>query len=511
MNRDLPRALFATLVSFMLLAGLFLRVASFVWNDRLQGDVNLFALTAREFVLHDHLYYPMKYEYSDNVEYQVLCSPASQHPPLWSFIGGLLGKVSGTDDTFALLKVTCEIAGALLIAIIAYAGMHAGWPREALVAASCIALSPALVDFSANGSPYMLSAIVVALATILLERSRDREAASYVLAGALCGLGLQVHSALTLMPIAFLAFWLWDGSLKPKGLIGFALAGLLAVAPWMLWNLLHFGKPFYSYSSYYILEKLGLAQTGIYGDVITTRISGAVDATLLKRYALLVAETIRAALRSYLLELGPFCLALMLVGTVTLFKANRRRAVAFVLPCAIYAITISLWATFKYRFLVPLLPAAYVAAAFGLVKLCDKRRFWRLAGYVCLLGTLAWGIPSFFEKPPTRYYLDDDIHAADYEKMRPLAIALGSLEPGVTLGYSNSLDGGIETVYWHRFPFVCGRGFNMQEVQKLVHDFDVRYIWTDESTAQQIASEFPEASVILTNEPYYVLALSDPD
>jgi hypothetical protein len=511
MNRDLQGTLFTALVSLMLLAGLFLRVVSFAWNDRLQGDVNLFALTAREFVLHDRLYYPMKYEYSDNVKYQVLRSPASQHPPLWSFVGGLLGKTACTDNTFFLLKVMCEIAGALLIAIIAYAGMRAGWPREALVAASCIALSPALIDFSANGSSYMMSAIVVTLATILLEQSRSRGATNYVLAGALCGLGLQVHSALTLMPVAFLAFWLWDRSLKLKGLIGFALAGLLALTPWMLWNLLHFGKPFYSYSSYYVLEKLGLTQTGIYGDVIATRISGAIDATLLKRYALLVAETIRAALRSYLSELGPFCLVLMLAGTVTLFKANRRRAAAFVLPYAIYAITISLWATFKYRFLVPLLPAAYAAAAFGFVELCDKRRFWRLAGYVCLLGTLAWGIPSFFEQPPTRYYLDDNIHAADYERMRPLAMALGSLEPGVTLGHSNSLDGGIETVYWHRFPFVYGRGFNTQEVQKLVHDFDVRYIWTDESTVHQIASEFPEARVILTNEPYYVFDLSDRD
>lgn len=87
---------------FALVIGSTVRIASFNWNDRLQGDVNLFALTAREFVIHSRLYYPMKFEYSDNVKYQVLQSPASQHPPLWPFMCGLLGKVLHTDDTFLI-------------------------------------------------------------------------------------------------------------------------------------------------------------------------------------------------------------------------------------------------------------------------------------------------------------------------------------------------------------------------------------------------------------------------
>lgn len=94
--------------------------------------------------------------------------------------------------------------------------------------------------------------------------------------------------------------------------------------------------------------------------------------------------------------------------------------------------------------------------------------------------------------------------------MLPLARELGQLEPGVILGYSNP-DGGLETVYWHRFPFVYGRGREIDEVQKLVHDFDVRYIWTDQSTVHMIESYFPEARIILSNEPYYVLEVSQED
>lgn len=146
------------IITFLALAvGSYLRIASFHWNDRLQGDVNLFALTAREFVNHNRLYYPMKYEYTDHVEYQSLQSPASQHPLLWPFVCGLLGKAFHTDDTFLILKVMCEIAGAFLIAVLAYIGIRADWPNEALVAICCVALSPMLVDFSANGLEFRLT------------------------------------------------------------------------------------------------------------------------------------------------------------------------------------------------------------------------------------------------------------------------------------------------------------------------------------------------------------------
>ena len=46
-----------------------LRASSFQWNDQLQGDVNLFALTAREFRHSGELRYPIKYEFSDQVPY----------------------------------------------------------------------------------------------------------------------------------------------------------------------------------------------------------------------------------------------------------------------------------------------------------------------------------------------------------------------------------------------------------------------------------------------------------
>ena len=513
MNRHPSNALLIIAI-FAVIAGTILRITSFSWNGRLQGDVNLFALTAREFVLHDRLYYPMKFEYSDNVEYKVLKSPASQHPPLWPLTCGLLGKIFQTDATFSTLKIMCEIAGAFLIALVVYVGVCTGWPSEALVTISCVSLSSMLVDFSANGSSYILSGVIMILAAILMEHFRYQRIIDYVLAGILCGISLQIHSMMICIAAAFFVFWLWERSrVRWKGVLSFILAGLLILAPWIFWNLVHFGKPFYSYSVYYFLKQLNLAQQGIYGDVITTRIVRTVSISTVKSYISLVANSARSFSFFYLLEIGPFCSALALVGCFRLFRRDRRKALAFFLPFVLYTIVILLWGSFKYRFLVPILPITYVASAFGLMDLfveLDRRStFRKLAGWICIIGTIFWGALGFFEQTPTRYYWNDGYHAAYYEKMLPLAKELGQRETGVLLGYSLSLDGGFETIYWHRFPFVYGRGFNrVEELRKLVHDFQVRYIWADEATVHQVESYLPEARIILRNESYYIFEVS---
>lgn len=152
-----------------------LRLSSLRWNDRLQGDVNLFALTAREFVLHDRLAYPMKYESSDHVEYRALHSPASQHPILWPLLAGVAGKTFSSDATFVVLKALCFVVGVGLLFVVAVAGRRRSRQVEPPVAVLLMATAPMLVDFSVNGSSYIGSALILLLA-LLLPGVFEREA-----------------------------------------------------------------------------------------------------------------------------------------------------------------------------------------------------------------------------------------------------------------------------------------------------------------------------------------------
>jgi hypothetical protein len=365
-NLNLPLLL---IIIFALVSGIILRVASFRWNYRIQGDVNLFALSAREFVLHNRLYYPMKYDYGNVTRYAELQSPASQHPPLWPFMAGLLAKLLSTNETFFTLKLLSEFTGLLLIAVVAYFGIRAGRVIEALFSIAGIAVSPILIDYSANGSMYILSALLIILTVILLRYFDHQNLWHYVTAGVLCGVGLEVHSALVSLILAFFLFGFWERSnLRWSGVSIYVLAALLTVTPWLAWNWINLGKLCYTSSPGYLLQKLGLVNIGLNNGGITEVMTGVLDKNTLKLYVYLFFAGVVGFLNGYITEIGPFCLFLAMVGFSQLIS-SRRRDLSVVLPYVAYIFVIFLWASYKYRFLVPALPAAYLASSIGFVTL----------------------------------------------------------------------------------------------------------------------------------------------
>ena len=502
------RTVYAAILSLLLLAGVALRVASFTWNTRLQGDVNLSALTAREFVQHDRLYYPMKYEFSDHVAYKALASPADQHPPLWPLAAGLLGKVLRTDSTFLLLKLLCEAVGIGLMVVVVYAGTRRRRPIETIVALAFVALAPELVDYSANGSMYILLAALLVLAALLLERFRPDHLFDYALAGVLCGVGIQTHSVMLLMPAVFLFFW-WRASrgIPWKGIAVAVAAGLMTVIPWMLWNYHYFRTPFYSSSTYHFLGQFGLAKIAALGNVVTLVGVRSTDAVFLTDYLRGVGQTARYFISTYYADVGPFCLVLLVAGLAGLFRQRRRAAFASLLLVLIYTLTVLLWATDRSRFVVPIIPLTYLVAAAGVAFLLRDRLPWRALGWICLTGTIAWSLVGYRDQPPTRYYQYDAEWAATYAKMLPLAQELGKRERGVVLSYAYILDGGIETVYWDRQPFVYGRELPPEALSKVVEDFGVRYLWTQADMSEDLLTRFPRAQKILVNDVFHVLEL----
>ncbi|MDD2695993.1 MAG: hypothetical protein PHD58_08705, partial [Anaerolineales bacterium] len=75
-------------------------------------------------------------------------------------------------------------------------------------------------------------------------------------------------------------------------------------------------------------------------------------------------------------------------------------------------------------------------------------------------------------------------------------------------GYSQALDGGIETVYWSRLPFIAGRGLGTAEIRKLATDFRVDYAWADLATQPALLAVFPDARVLARSDPFIVLEVT---
>ena len=94
---------------------------------------------------------------------------------------------------------------------------------------------------------------------------------------------------------------------------------------------------------------------------------------------------------------------------------------------------------------------------------------------------------------------------ADYDAMKQLALRMRTSKHGVVLGYSSRLDAGLEAVYYNDLPFVLGRGgmnlFGRKEVEKLIHDFHISYVWTDDDLVDKLRAWFPRSSVVMSRAP----------
>jgi hypothetical protein len=488
----------------ILVIGTGLRLVSFAWNTRLKGDVALLALTAREFAQHGRLDYPMAYGPAAYISAQTLTAPATQHPPLFPFLGGLLAIAAGTDDTFLTLKIIDLVGGLLLLAALLAAGLRGGWPFEALVAGLGIAVAPMLVDYSANGSPYILSALAILLATLLMRSFAEDRLRDYALAGMLCGLSLGIHSILIGLPVGFISFWLVQRKQPNFNGIGLFIGALLiTVSPWIIWNMVNVGTPMYSSSTQYVLERLQIAN---FHELLT--------AHKMALYARLTAAASLLFVSQYIQEVGPFAVLLAAAGLCFLIRRQRRFALAVLIPGVLYTLMVVIWPVFKYRFLVPLLAPAYLLAGIGFTRLPEiipwKPPVWRGARWLLLVGMLAWCVPAYFTHPPTHYYSapSEASLAPLYDEMRGLADQMRALPPGGVMGYSKSLDGGLETVYWTRLPYVhVPDGQSAEQLAERARQYPVRYVWGDQKTAETITTTFPAAKVVLSSGPFSVYDL----
>jgi hypothetical protein len=496
----------------LVVLGALVRIASIGWNDRLHGDVNLLALTAREFVESGRLAYPMKTQFDDMFEYLDLVTPASQHPPVWPLSAGVIGKLVGSDETYPIMQFMCFVVGMAMLASVARYGHRSSQPLAWGVALGLMALSPILVDYSANGSMYIVSAAVLLFAALFLSKSDPSSAWQAALIGAICSLAYQTHGAVVLLTVVFGIHYLW--SKQWRSLVAYVAAGVGVALPWMLWNIHHFGRPIYSTFTDYLPRLLGRISERVVGGRIVEQTEPYTFADI-GGYVELVTASFSDFFETGVDELGPFALVLMGMGIFSVWRSSPRgfRAGAWVYGG--YLVVILFWGKFKAnRFLTPILPAALLLAGMGLAWGVSRGGRAAVVSWLCLVGTIAWMIPAYLEDPPVRYYPPKPSRGERYEEMRTLALRAANFEEGVMLGLSKSLDGGIETVYWTRLPYVSARlaGVDLSqpgpELGRLVHDFDVRYVWVDDFTRERVLSDLPRSSIRDENGAFAIIEVA---
>ena len=508
-------------------AGAAWRLAAFAFNVWPHGDVVLDAAVAESVATRGALLVPIvdvRYYPIDRFGFGY---PMDQHPPLWPLLGAPLALLTG--DGYLALKLLSLLAGAALVPLAYLACCPLLGRGPALLTAGLVACSYPLVDFSGNGSLWILMAVFYLLFTWRVGAWGLDDRRNAALVGLLMGLAYLTNYPAVTLPSSLILLHLLRhgrGALRRQALAGPAvslLVMLAVVAPWLVHNVVLFGNPFWSQP----LERSlagGSRQVEyvVVGDDVLKRNLPAAEggASILRGWAINLYGNVGFVARQ-LLILTPVLVGFFLAGLLSLGLSGQGSGTGALppipgpWPLAVLALVhlalILWWPTTKFRYLVPLLPLVFALGSWFLWELkLSAQRAPLLAVTVALcLFTNAW---TFLKIPSHTYYYDGGLVSDNFggqgetefveeaRRLRAAGDAILARGPGPILGDH------ILYSFTHQPLVVSSTAYPPEVVAHLIRKYGIRYVVAERARAP--AYGFLGPTELWADDRYVVLELA---
>jgi len=398
----------------VLLLGLSLRIGSLAWNNFPHGDVvtdvkaGVSLMTQGNFTIGPYPKSPettFLFDIARTDGNEVL----TQHPPLLMLLGAGIASIFQIESTeqgiFLSYRLLTLFFGMGALVIIYRIARFIAGEKGALWVALWSACSYLLMDFSGNGSLYMLQTFAYLL---WVDVAFGRHRFSHALLGCMTGIAYMVSfQSIILFPAGLLIIAFHND--RPihrrsyDALIFLSVASLV-VLPWLLRNYFLFGDPFFSHyvNQTYVYNKADMPFAVIDGIVHYTM-------SFVDRLALLRSITLHwfpnnlYFIARKLFILAPLAFLFFCYAFIDYLYDHRRlmRALPIVVVLVLHFGISAAWPVTKFRYLVPILPFVFIIAAEHIQAVC---RMYRTAVFGLTTLLIVWLSLLTYKQIPTHTY-----------------------------------------------------------------------------------------------------------
>lgn len=397
----------------VVLLGFLVRAQAVRWNWFMHGDVIDDASVSASFHRDGRLLAFAGPDTADPALYPPQPStggiPLKMHGPLLPVLGTAItlmrGGSSGIADAFLSLRLLSLLAGTsiILLTYLVVSRLIGSWAGVA--AASWIATSYVLIDYSGNGALYTTQAAIY-LFWLLAALSRPSRRRTITL-GTIAGIGyLANYQCMILVPAGILTLAFdrrpWKRFFLHAAVL-IAISGLIVV-PWFIRSSILFGDPFYhqKWQMRYVYIKTGIQipEDGVISIGFRDTLG-----MLHSVFTVWIPYNLYYAARK-LFVIAPIAFFFFSFGLIEIaFSPERMRKLRpVIILLVLQALLYAAWPVWKFRFFVPLIPFIFVLASEQIWRFPPRWR--RISASTTLAAIIIIAILTYRALPTHTTYYD---------------------------------------------------------------------------------------------------------
>lgn len=474
-------------LALLLVAGLSLRLVSFYFNQYPHHDVFNLAMLTENLGNHGHLWIESWIWTEGLATNSQHLHVFTQYAPGWNFFSLPFYFITGSG--FTAIKILSLLSGMVFLVLVYFVFKQLFDEKVALLLLVFCTFSTILIDYSANGSPYILCAVFVLIYILFLSKIKEMSRHWSLIFGLFLSLSPLVYNVLALMLGSFIFLIIIEKDVRKFIMENKTfIAGIfIGISLYLQYHQVIYDTPLPPQMTMVFSYASQSTDNGILALILTK----------LKYTGFIGYKSIYA----FSAVLLPF----MAGGILHIwrdFKSYPKEKKIPILGMFVYILIYILYlivVNMGFRDFVTLTPFFLCFAALYLTKLNKKD----LTIFVIIVF-IATSMVPLATSPHTYYFPDwEDEYISDVLATKECAEFLKQQERGIILGYG----GGIELFYYARFPYVHGVKYpdgplNSTELGEVMIKYKPMYVWTGGKYLELFSENF---EVIWNKNDLYLL------